>query len=172
MKRKIKRIDLNKAGGLTVHYQESVVTKKGTPVKSVTSDDCDKPVHQALFDSFNKLIPHLMFRCQLAKCENSTDAYFDEWKYMDDPNMEGVKVTGIVLVEGTIKGVKILGQKRTTEGDVIPIPAPIILLDQDIPNRYTFVVRVDELINNILVETENYLNNKYYDVAQQALKLA
>lgn len=162
MTRKFERIDLLPKNWVKSTYEKSHVDKndRQTIVEDNDTRLRRRAAHQNLIDCFLKLVPHLMFSCQLSEPETFEKTYFDTWGFLDEPRFKGITVTGVKFVGKDEDGVKLIGRKTTTDGDVILLNGPIIYFDTE-KKKYPFSDILQETIKSLKYEVEEYYRGKY-----------
>jgi hypothetical protein len=123
--------------------------------------------HDDLKDAMDKFKVHLMVRSELM---DPTDrlgmtiekSYFDDHIYRDDPRLDGVHVTGVIITtKEDTTGFQIIGHKLTKDGKKVDLKSPAIstIALADGENVYNYPLRVfaDEHKETLLLEAREFL---------------
>ncbi len=137
----------------------------------------DLPRHADFERAMDKLKPHLLIACELAKAVdyqgNLLNAgHFSNFLADEDEEQDrfgGLDVTGI-LIQGkhAADGVQLFGTKTTSWGEVIKLKTPSIPLKR-VPDgwNYDLVDILDTQIDKLLLEAELYKDRKKHGAGVQ-----
>lgn len=171
-KQKIQRVDLLKDGkAVKLTFAQSLVGKGGSLVESDNVQTRHKEPHNDLVNYFTKLVPHLVYLCELSKIESTRPEWFEDYKFLDEDAFNGFNVTGVLLSGKDMDMVKLIGTKTTTKKQVISILSPVVWLDDTSENKYLLLDILKTCVTKLMNEADLYLGGKYAPEAQGELEL-
>lgn len=152
---------------MTVKFNKNEVGRDGQTWDAKWSKESNQLVSRELANCIDRLIPHLMYASELAddsiKLDRDMDyeKWFKECHYNDDKRFDNITITGISFI-GTqaLDAVKIYGYKETARTDKpfkVKIETPVINLDRVAENKYPLVAILDDQINDLQLEIEEWL---------------
>lgn len=123
--------------------------------------------HDDFTRAMDKFKVHLMVRSQFMEPVDRLgmqieQAYFNDHIFEDDDRLKGIKVTGVIFTtKEDTTSFQIIGQKLTTDGQVIQLKSPVIstLSLPEGENVYNYPLRVfaDEHKETLLLEAREFL---------------
>lgn len=130
--------------------------------------------NMARHDDFNramaKMKVHLMIRCQFMEALDRLGMvieapYFNEHIFEDDERLKGITVKGVIFTtKEDTTSFQVIGQKLTTDGQIIPLKSPVIstigLPEGEKVYNYPLRVFADEHKETLLLEAQEFLKYK------------
>lgn len=126
--------------------------------------------HDDFNNAMDKFKVHLMIRSQfmdpLDRLGMSIQApYFTDHIFEDDDRLKGISVKGIIFTtKEDTTSFQIIGQKITTDGEIIPLKSPVIstikLPEGENVYNYPLITLADEHKETLLLEAREFLNYK------------
>lgn len=171
---KIKAVRLKPNGkAVSLEFEQSAAARGGSIVDSDNKIVVHKTPHSDLSFCFVKMVPHLMFLCELAKPQVLRPEWFEDFKFLDEEEFAGVNVTGIVVSGKDRDIIKILGTKTTSKKEVIAFNSPNIWLGEDGESKYILQDVLKTNFSKLMDEAEKFhTQGKYAPEAQAEMEFA
>lgn len=167
---KIKRVDLKKDGkSVFIEFEQSAASRAGEVVDTANKQLVYKAPHEDLTNRFLKMIPHLLYRCQLVQSLPTSEDWYDNYEFQQDDRFKGILVTGVIISGADRDMIKLIGRKTTDDKQVVPLNAPLIWLDEVGDKAYPLMSIFRANYEALLKEAEAYYNGKYAAEAQVEL---
>lgn len=166
---RILKCELTKKGLLKLDYKQTEVGINGLDDAAIatTKKTSDKQAHRHLVDAFNRLSPHLLFQTELIDskvaipADMEAEEWFQKFHFDDDDRFEGVSVTKIeTFGKDSVEGIRIIGQKENSNGDVCPLKTGVIYFDREDPDHYPLNHIVETAWETLEFECEEWLKGK------------
>lgn len=152
---------------MQVNFNKKAVGLTGQPFSDNWSRKSDQLMSRDLDNAINRLIPHLLYASELADDSINLDGnmdyetWFKNFHYNDDERFNNVVITGVQFF-GTeaLDAVKLFGYKeteRTAKPFKVKIETPVINLDRVAENSYPLVAILDDQINDLQLEIDEWL---------------
>ncbi|PRY51499.1 hypothetical protein B0I27_10784 [Arcticibacter pallidicorallinus] len=145
----IRKAKLTKELVLTkIGYIELNETGEKTEVDGV---NCDWIAHNDLVQSFQRLIPHIAFMCEVPEVLNLT---LDQVDHVESISVSSFTIGG----EDEHEGISISGVRTLSTGKTQVLNTPFYKWEDDQP--YEYMNELGEIVANIKHEVEEYLFRK------------
>jgi len=163
------KCELTKKGLLKLDYRQTEVGVNGVDDAAIATikKTSDKVVHRHLSNAFSRFIPHLLFQTELVDHKVaipeslSAEEWFTGLHFDDDDRFEGVQVTRIdTFGKDSIEGIRIIGYKENSKGDICPLKSGVIYFDREDPEHYALNHLVQASLETLEFECEEWEKGK------------
>jgi len=176
---RVLKAELTKKNQLKCEYKQTEVGRDRNldqPFNVKVGKVSDQEAHRDLCYAFSRLSPHILFSSELidAKVAIPTSIedkdWFDKFHYEDDSRFDGVNVNKIeTFGKNAIEGVRLIGTKETSKGEIVPLKSPVIYFDRSNTEHYPLVAILESQIETLIFEIEEYQAGKNVNSNQLSL---